>query len=221
MAKTKRKRPPTPPPTPVDPATVELDDNERRFVEEYLVDRRATGAYLRCNPNVTRRSAAAALGHEMKNRPHVAAEIRAGLALQRARCAVRADKVLEELAMIADSDVLDLYDEQTNQLRHPRNIPYQVRKCVASIKVSRQRTTTRTRNRTSVTVTDSIVEYKLWDKIAALGKLMRHLGLETEITPLDALLAALPADLREQVRRALIPHAGRTITASPNGNGKH
>jgi hypothetical protein len=37
----------------------------------------------------------------------------------------------------------------------------------------------------------------------ALGKLCRHLGLETEIPPLEALLNALPPDLSAAVRAQL------------------
>ena len=37
------------------------------------------------------------------------------------------------------SDILALYDQQTGLLRMPRQIPYNVRKAISSVKISRER----------------------------------------------------------------------------------
>lgn len=211
-----RPGPPTPPPPPVT-ADTPLDEHERRFVEEYLIDRIAGAAYRRTFPNVTYHSSYH-LGVAMRDRPNVRAEINAGLHAQRIRSRVTADKVVDELARIAFSDVYALYDEASNQLRHPRHIPYDVRKAIASIKVTRRRTTTTRRGQTTTTTTDALVEYRLWNKVDALDKLMSHLGLKkAEIPPLDALLALLPPPLREQLRVLMTEQQIR----SPSTNGKH
>lgn len=216
----KGKEPP-PPATPVDPADVPLSHDEQLFVEEYLLDRNWANAYRRLHPDANH-SNARRLGWAIGHRPNVRREIRNAIHAMRLRKRATADAVIDELAMVALSDVLDLYDPQTHQLRHPRHIPYETRKTIASIRVSRERTTTRTTGRTRTRVVDSTVEYRLWNKIEALGKLARHLGLDTEITPLESLLRALPRELATAVRNALT-QAPRT-TAHTNGampNGKH
>lgn len=209
--------PPAPPPPPVPPPRdtvtedTPLTDDERRFVEEWEVDRVAAAAYRRAFPGCTHRQAWWN-GWRMRRQPNVAAEIRYLVRAQRIRDFVSADKVIEELARIGSSDILEMYDPATNQLRHPRHIPYNLRKCISEVKVQRQRSTRRGR----ATVTDQIVSYRLYNKLDALGKLMKHLGLETEITPLEVLLAALPRALAEQVRQELA--AERTL---PSTNGRH
>lgn len=212
----KGKKPPTPPVTPVDPADAPLDDTEQLFVEEYLYDRNYANAFRRLNPHCNyynARQQGWAIGH----RPHVAREIQAAIQAQRLRKRATADRTIDEIAMIAFSDIADLYDPQTHQLRHPRHIPYETRKTIASIRVQRQRTTTATNGKTRTTITDSTVEYKLWNKIDALGKLARHLGLDTEITPLEALLRALPHELAQAVRSVL---TSQTPMTAPHRNGK-
>jgi phage terminase small subunit len=156
----------------------------------------------------------------MRRRPNVAAEITAALAAQRIRSHVRADKVITELARVAFSDVLHLFTDDGERLRHPRHIPYDVRKAIASVRVSRERRTVTTKGKIRTIVTDNVIEYKFWNKNDALGRLMGHLGLTTEITPLESLLQALPRELAEQVRGAL----ARQLTATaavPSTNGKH
>jgi hypothetical protein len=127
---------------------------------------------------------------------------------------VTADKVLKEIARVALSDVFDLYDPRTGQLRHPRHIPFETRKAIASMRVTRERRSVRTRGRTRTTIIESEIEYKFWPKMEALGKLCKHLGLDTEITPLEALLRALPLELASQVRNAL------TNAMAVSGNGQ-
>ncbi len=216
-----RKRKPPTPPAPVQvTADAPLNQDEERFVSEYLIDRISAAAYRRAFPGCSYQSAFR-LGSLMRRRINVAAEIEAGIRSQRIRNNVTADSVIQELRCIAHSDLYQLYDPATNQLREPRNIPYELRKAIASVRVSRERRSVTTRGRTRTTVTQAIVEYRFWDKVAALGKLMRHLGLEQSITPLEGLLALLPPDLSAQVRGALIQQTARENAVSANGNGKH
>lgn len=221
--KRKPKKPPGPgrhPPQPPVTADTPLSDDEQRFTEEWLVDRNNAQAYRRCYPDASYQSCLR-LGSLMRNRVNVDAEIKAGLAALRVRSAVSADQVLKELARIAFSDVYELYDPQTQQMRHPRHVPYDTRKVIASLRVARERRTRTTRGRTVTTVTDQIIEYKLWNKVDALAKLMKHLGLEGGLEPLEVLLAALPRRLAEEVRAELSAERRALAAPSTNGNGKH
>src|SRR5262249_28650554 len=92
----------------------------------------------------------------------------------------------------------------------------------ASVKVSRLRERTVTRGKGRVTISESIIEYRLWPKLEAIGKLARHLGLDTEVTPIEGLLAMLPRNLALQVRDALLASNGKSRIASstaPSTNG--
>ncbi len=225
MAKRKPPKAPQPPEEPN--ADTPLTDDEQRFTEEWAVDRSSAAAYRRCFPDASHYNSRR-LGSLMRRRPNVDRECQAILRAARHRCGVSADEVIRELARIAFSDVLELYDPTTQQLRHPRYIPYDTRKVVSSIRVSRSRVSRSTNGRTRTTQTDQIIEYKLWDKNTALAKLMKHLGLENELTPLEALLALLPVSVREEVRAALALETKNRLgpiptatNGSTNGNGKH
>ena len=204
-------RPPRiPPGTP--PEEIPLSDNERLFVEEWLVDRNTTHAYMRTFPDCVNYSTAARNGSRLRHQPNVAREIHAALAAQAARVRVRGDNVVRELARIAFSDILDLFDPRTNQLRNPRNIPLDTRRVISSITVTRERRSVTQRGRTRTTVTESEVKYTLWNKMEALKELSSYLGLNAKVTPLEAFLQALPTQLREAVRLALEGAAGGGIT---------
>lgn len=154
----------------------------------------------------------------MRHLPNVEAEIRSRQQELRIRRAVDSELVIREIQCLAFSDILDLFDHTTGQLRQPRHIPFDARKAVSSIKVSRQRRTVTRSGKTRTTVTEQVVEYKLWNKLDALGKLCRWLGLETEITPLEALLAALPRHMAQEIRDHLTKH---NTAPKASANGKH
>lgn len=201
--------PPAPPEPPPDPAALPLSELERRFVDEYMIDLCAARAYLAVQPGIDYRTAVTS-GRRMRLRPHVAAEIRARKYDNRIRCKVRADNVLQELAYIAFLDIADLFGPE-NRLQPMRAIPLASRRAVKAVKLRRERTTrnttTRREGRSTVTVDTTVheceVEVVLHDKVAALDKLCRYLGLDESIPPLDRLLDALPADLADAVRTRL------------------
>ena len=212
------------PPTPTEPPPhilenleVPLSESEGIFINEYLIDRNATRSYQTTFPGCTYFSAGRR-GHEMRHRPQVDAQIRAAIQAQSLRTRITADRVLKEIARVAFSDIVDLYDPNTNQLYNGRNIPFETRRAVAAISVSRERRTTMAQGSTQTTVVDTIVKYAFWPKMEALGKLCKHLGLDTEISPLEALLQALPRDLSMQVRQAL---AREQTAVQPSKNGTH
>ncbi len=216
MAK-KRKPPKAPKPPPVTIDTP-LSHQQERFVEEYLIDRNGTAAYMRVFPECSRR-AARACGSSWRHLPNVGAEIQAGIDAQRIRNNVSADDVIKELRRLAFSDIIDLFDPNTHQLRHPRHIPYDTRKAIASIKVQRTRHTKTKAKKTTTTVSDTILEYRLWSKPDAIGKYMAHLGLNQAIPPIEVLLSILPPELSAQLRIAL--RATGNDTVLPTTNGKH
>ncbi len=200
----------------------DLSDIEKAFVDAYMIYRNSGKAYRSLFPNCSRITSYIN-GRDIRNREHVDREITAGIYAQRIRSQITADQVLDEIARVAFSDIVDLFNPVTGELLPPTEIPFNTRKALAKIKVSRVKETKQLKRKKVVTINECVIEYSFWDKMDALGRLCRHLGLETEITPLDALLRMLPNDLSQAVRASLMTATttNRMKMPSANGNGVH
>ena len=153
----------------------EVANNRRlRFVEEMMVDGNATQAALRAGYSPR---TAFAQGSALLSIP----AIRAAVAAKRGHLAARnrrtADGVLEELAVIAFSDIGEILDMSGEQpkLRAMRDIPERARRAIAKIKVKRALEGTGKDAREV-----EITEFSLWSKTDALEKLAKHFGLLVE-----------------------------------------
>lgn len=207
-----RKRKPPPPGAPaVPPEDVPLNDTERRFLTEYLVDENGVRAYMTIHPDSTYKNAAEQ-SCKLRKKPNVAAELKGAREAAARRCKLRADNSLRENGFIAHSDIIDLVDPETNRLLPIRKIPLATRRAIKKVRVRRERvdrstTTVRRGAATTVTVDTTIheqeLEYEFHSKDQAIAREFRYLGMEQSIPPLDAVLALLPADLAAQVRDAL------------------
>lgn len=182
-----------------DPDEPDLTPDEERFVEEYLIDLNGTAAYLRVRPGAKRWTAAVQASRLLK-KPNVAAAVKAGRADLARRCKVTAEKVIRELAAVAFHDPGAAADLTSDELRllAPRHIPLDVRKAIAGMK-SKRRTVTRDDS----TEETEEREYRFLNRLDALDKLARHLGLLRDLPALEVLLAALPPDVAATVRAAL------------------
>jgi phage terminase small subunit len=208
-----------------------LTPNQRRFVDEYLIDRNGVQAYFRAfgrkNKKGKNRSyfAANQAAMALLQNPTIRAELHAAERHQAKRCRIKADKVLAETAAIAFHDPIDLFDisDDVPKLRSVRDMPMRARKAIASIKVKRTPVYEyEDGKRVKMPDDESVIELKLWSKTDALDKLMTHLGLAREITPLDALLASLPPAVGERLRAALageVPGEGDQEQHGQAGSG--
>lgn len=187
-----------------------LTPGEHRFVHEYLIDENGVRSYMAAYPNASY-AAAAVQACVLLKRPNIKANIKAARDAYRKRCFLRADAVLREVARVAFADVGDLFDGQGNLLPI-RDIPLDTRKAIQSVKVTGGRLTGRPASGRRRSRTAEIAEIKFWDKLAALEKLCRHLGLTTEITPVEALLASLPRELAAKLAPMI---TGQTPPAPP------
>src|SRR5581483_7695954 len=98
----------------------------------------------------------------------------------------RAVRELLRLAFSDIGDVVDLTDRDHPRLKPHADIPPDARRAVQEIG--------RTRHG---------VRVRMADKLAALDKVFRHLGLFRDLPPLEVLLGALPPAVAEAVRAAL------------------
>jgi phage terminase small subunit len=151
-----------------------LTPKQQRFVEEYLVDLDPGAAYRRAGYKVRTDKAASNCGLRLLENVGVKTAIAAGRTAQKQRLQLEADDVLRELLLVGKSDLGDVLDFTGTEprLRPACEIPEAARRAIASVKV-RRFTEGHGDNAREVEVT----EFKLWDKIAALDKLARHLGL--------------------------------------------
>ncbi|HEY1191862.1 MAG TPA: terminase small subunit [Gemmata sp.] len=183
------------------PAQAPLTPSQRRFVDEYLIDLNGTRAYRAAFPAATYRAARVG-ATTLLAKPNVAAEIRAARREQQRRTRMTADKVLRELARVAFSDILDLFDADGNALE-PRQVPFDARRALTGVKVTQERTTRRVFRNGDEAVTETVhtrvLEYRFASKLDALGLLFRHLGLQTAPPPLGVLLNLLPPDVAAEL----------------------
>lgn len=148
-------------------ADTPLSDREIAFKSEYLVDFDATRA-------------ARAVGYKGKHisktasrllgAPHIQAAIKREIESRAQRLRATVDNTVQEIARLSFSDVGDLFDVGGN-LKSVKELPREVRACIASIKVVKK----------NLIAGDNAVEYvyeiKFWNKPKALELLATHLGL--------------------------------------------
>jgi hypothetical protein len=208
MAKRRITQIPVPPSDPGPPGAktarghLPLTEDEQRFINEWQIDYNPHHAFARAFPNMPAR-VVNTRAQELCRRPHVREEMRAIRRANRVHKRVSSELALDEMACIAFSDIYQLFDPVTNQLRTARQIPPETRKAIQSVRVNRSRSVTTTNGSSRTTVTDSVIEYKFWPKVDALKMVTNYLGLNTSLPPLETLLAALPRTLADAIRTEL------------------
>lgn len=172
--------------------STKLTARQLDFVAEYLIDLNATAAYRRAFQKCGYRAARVEASRLLAS-PNIQREIAAVRRAQMKRTRVTADNVVKELARVAHSDIGNCFDLSADEwkLLPPRRIPFAARKAIRAFEVTRTADGTET------------IRVVLYDKVAALDKLARHLGLYQPLPPLVVLLAALPPQVAETVKAAL------------------
>lgn len=175
-----------------------LTPKQQRFVEEYLVDLNAAAAARRAGYS---EAAARDIGAENLTKPNILAAIEAAKAARSRRTEVTADRVLLELARVGFSDIGEVlnFSGTDLSLRPAAEIPEDARRAIASIKVRRSVLGSGDEAREV-----EVVEFRLHDKLSALEKAGKHIGMwpnkldlsgtvrhEGEVVPDDVRLAAL------------------------------
>src|SRR3546814_19526090 len=112
-----------------------LDARERRFVEEYLIDldpkRAAEAAGYRATVAASKAYQWVSNG---KVKPHVFEAIRAATEKREKRTEITADRVLQEIAKLAFSDLRACFDE-SGRLKRPEDLSDESAAALASIEV--------------------------------------------------------------------------------------
>lgn len=153
---------------------------EQKFVNEYLVDPNGIRAYRRAIKNKVSYATARAEASKMLTRPNVRNEIAAAMKAVSRYSKLKAAKVVEGLKKVALADPLDFIDRETGNLLPLDKVPPRSRLAIKKIKckvVSRKLEKFTVDGEEQVAeVTTEIAEVELSDRVAALDKLMKHLG---------------------------------------------
>lgn len=145
-----------------------LTPKQQRFVEEYLKDLCATAAYRRAGYAARGNSAEVSAG-KLLRKPQVQAAITAAQAERTARVETSADEVLAELLTLMRSDVRHFDVGNDGRLTLAPGAPDRAWRAVSSVKhkiIPQAGTLPPIRQ----------VEFRLWDKNAAIEKIAKHIG---------------------------------------------
>ncbi len=181
-----------------------LTPRQQRFVEEYLVDLNATQAAIRAGYSA---KTAVVQGPRLLGIVQVAAAIAAGKEARNERTGITQDRVLEELGLLAFSDVTHYSVDDDGNMELTEGAPEAAARAVSSIK--RRIRFDEDGNKTVE------VELKLWDKPGPLKLAGRHVGLfpdRVEVTGKDG-KDLIPSD--EDALRELL-----AVTAKPAARAK-
>lgn len=145
-----------------------LTDKQQRFCQEYVIDLNATQAAIRAGYS---EDTAGAIGWENLKKPEIQSfisELQKGISDRNNNLAQR---VIDELAKIGFSNIHEYIDDG-NVITDLKQVSRDHAAAVSSIKKSV--TTFGDEENGGV---KEVVEFKLWDKVAALEKLGRHVGI--------------------------------------------
>lgn len=142
-----------------------LTARQSRFVSEYLRDLNATAAALRAG--YSHRSARQT-GAENLSKPAIAAAIRSAMDERAQAAGIDARQVLDALAAIAFSNIRDLFASDGKPLPLDQIAPEHAA-AIQSIRVTLRK------NADGEEI--QIVDIRLSDKLTALDRLARHLGM--------------------------------------------
>lgn len=142
---------------------VPLSVRQLQFVEQYLVDLNGTKAAVRAGYS---RQSASTTASRLLARKEIAAAVSERMAARAARNQTTADRVIDEYARIAFSDMRRYVEWGPSgvALRKSTELGPADAACVAEVSETK-------------TATGGSVKFKLYDKRAALDVLAKHLGL--------------------------------------------
>jgi phage terminase small subunit len=160
---------------PYEPSPRPLTARQRRFAEEYLCDLNATAAAKRAGYSA---HTASVIGYELTHHPEVAAVIEQLKAERAARLKCTADRVLEELAALGFSDIRHYGITHEGQLKRTPGAPNEASRAIQSMK--RKVIAVTENGNEEKQITESAVEFKLYDKVRALELIGKHLGMFIE-----------------------------------------
>lgn len=163
-----------------------LNDKQRRFVDEYLVDLNATKAAERAGYSP---KTAGSQGFDLLKKPEIQAAVSDRMQARARRTEITQDRVLQEIARIAFFDPRNLFDKDGQPLPIA-SLDSDTAAVLAGLDVVEEYLGTG-EDRKFIGFTK---KYKIADKLKALDQCMSHLGMgkqKVELTGADGAPLAL------------------------------
>jgi len=153
--------------------TPKLTVRQAAFVREYLIDLNATQAAIRAGYS---KNGANVTACQLLANPNLQGALTKALAKREAKTEITADRVLQELALIAFSDITDYADIS---ITPSKEIPGAYERSIV-IRNTSNMDKNKVRAISTVEETQSGIKIKLNDKVKALELVAKHLGMFTE-----------------------------------------
>ncbi len=155
----------------------ELNNRQKIFVAEYLIDLNATQAAVRAGYS---KHTAEVIGHENLRKPDIAAAIQGSMDKRSDKLEITAERILAEIAKLGFGNIQNLYDDD-GTLQRVIDLPKDV---TATI----QEVTEETIGGGEATILRR--KYKLADKKASLELLGKHLKLFSDRLDVNVIRSA-------------------------------
>ena len=136
---------------------------------DLLPHRAAIAAGYRCTIK-----SAYTLGHRLLNRDKIKKEIDRRIAARSKKTGITQERVIQELAKIAFSDIKNIFDPQTGNLRPVDKMDSDSTAAIAGITIDE--------NKLGTKIFSTTKKIRMYDKIRALERLGQHLGMFKEKT---------------------------------------
>lgn len=159
-----------PKPTPARTTERPLTPKQAMFVREYLVDLNATQAATRAGYS---ERTANEQGARLLANASVLRAVQEAMEARAQRVQLQSDEVLNELRILLRSDVRQFRVANDGSLTLAEGVPDEMWRAVSSVKHKIREIPTKDGDPMFLRE----IEFKLWDKNAAIDKAMRHLGL--------------------------------------------
>lgn len=172
-----------------------MTDKQAAFVQEYLRDLNAAAAARRAGYSDR---TADAIGHENLRKPKIAAAIQAAMDERAERTEITQDRVLKELARIGFADIRDLFtwSEERAAYVPSGDLTDDQSAAISSVKAE----TTHYTREDGESETKIKLELKTYDKLGALEKIGKHLGMFVDRTLNFGFdMSALPEEALERI----------------------
>jgi len=151
---------------------VPLNEKQKRFAAEYLIDLNASAAARRAGYS---KKTAGSISFDLLQKPEMQAEIQRLMAKRAERTNVTQDRVVRELARLGFSDLREVadWDENGSKWKSSDELTDDAAASIKDIKF----TTERRRDRNGDTIDTVNAHMAMHDKKGALELLGRHLGI--------------------------------------------
>lgn len=151
-----------------------LNDGQRRFIEEYLIDLNATQAAIRAGYSP---KTAKSQGQRLLTNVDIEAAIQAAINERSERTKITQDMVLSELAKVGFSDLRNVFTPMGGII-DPRDWDDSTAGAISSVEVVRRQSGEYDDDGNPIP--EHVHKIKVWDKVSALEKMGKHLGMFTE-----------------------------------------